>query len=225
MDVVQRPELVEEIAEGLNTFLRVRHMIPLPEYAKIKDKYCIAYFGNCDEYLVQLKFLRPIMEKTYPGIQVYLACKPSALEWLEGEENVVTGTINHREFGYFRELRCDMRSHPVEAFMKESNIHCGPVRAIPIASPTKRGVIIQNGMLPTRSMSMDQILACRKFLFSKSCTIEMDGDIENADIVVGVESPKLFQAGANGTQVALVPTGFGENLFKSMYPRGTVLNF
>jgi hypothetical protein len=198
--------------------------VPLPEYVKVKDKYCIAYFGHCDDYLVQLKLLRPIMEKSFPGIHVYIACKTSAMEHMEGEDNVVN-IANPKDYGYFRELRCDMASHPVEAFMKESGLPCGPVRIKPFATNSKkRGVIVQNGMLPTRSLSMEQIIAARKFLFTKGCyNIEMDGNINEADVVLGVESAKLFQAGANGAQVFLVPTGFGENIFKCMYPKGTII--
>ena len=80
-------------------------MIPLPEYVKIKDNYCIAYFGFSKEYLVQLRLLRPCMEAAFPGIQIYL-CSRDDLTYLFKDEprtlNKSTLMDNKKQFAYIR---------------------------------------------------------------------------------------------------------------------------
>lgn len=201
-------------------------MIKLPTYATVKDKYCIAYFGNNHDYLVQLRLLRPFMEKTYPGIQVYIAYRDDTPGHIfHNTERTLTRSQlqeTRHEFAYVRELTCNMISHPVEDFMDESNIPCGPV---PVGQTfaTNVCVLVTTGMLPTRSLSRSEIEDIKTMVQSEGCIVQVDGDINQAQFVIGVENEKLFEAGARGCMVSLIPTGNGENLFKRMYPKGKVL--
>lgn len=199
--------------------------VPLPYYAKIKDNYCVAYFGNSKEYLLQLKLLRPIMEAQLPGIKVYIACKSEAIYLLSGEERILTREdlqSKKNEFAYVRELSCDMQSHPIEEFMKESNLACGPIKiTTPIIATTC--VLLTNAILPTKTLSGKQIQAAIDYIKQKGCEPQINGSIENADWVVGVENEDLFQAAAMGKKVTLIPTGLGENLFHAMFPKAELL--
>ncbi len=201
-------------------------VMPLSEYAKVKDKYCIAYFGNCDDYLVQLRLLRPMMELAYPGVLVYISHKDSASHIFSGADRTLTRTeleSSRNQFAYVRELSCDMSSHPVEQFMKESEIACGPVITT-VRPKTGRCVLLTQAMLPAKSLTATQISAMCEKLNAGGCdSLSVDGNIDDAGVVIGVECGKLFEAGSKGIKVILVATGFGENIFKCMYPSGTVI--
>lgn len=198
--------------------------IPLPTYAKIKDKYCIAYYGNNNDYLVQLKLLRPFMEKTFPGVQVYIAHRDNTQTLRDIERTLTRSELeaSRGDFAYVRELTCDMVNHPVELFMDESKIPCGPIPT-EAAPETNVCVLVTQSMLPTRSLTASETEEWRAMICAEGCNCIVDGDISQAQYVIGVESDKLFEAGAKGCRVSLIPTGIGENLFKRMYPKGKVL--
>jgi hypothetical protein len=130
--------------------------------------------------------------------------------------------MKKEDFAHVRELTCDMQVHPVEQFMKESFVPCGPVPTKP-HKKTGKCVLITQGMLPTRSLNSEEIQSYKKLMLAEGCNLSVDGDIEDAEFVIGVESEKVFQAAADGARTVLVATGFGENLFKCMYPKNTVL--
>lgn len=198
--------------------------VPLPHYAKIKDNYCIAYFGNSDEYLVQLKLLRPFMEKTFPGVQVYLACKDEAFSWLAGSERCYNQTSFEKErlnFAYVRELTCNLRSgiHPVEEFLKESDVPCGPLSQPQEKWQSRQCVLLTKGCSPTQSLSEQLIKTNCNLIHRRGFQVQVDAEITTeTGWVVGVESAALFQAAADGIKTTLIRTGIGENLFKSMFP-------
>ena len=82
-------------------------MIPLPLYAKIKDRYCIGYFGQSHDILSDLKKARSIIEKELPGIQVYICCNDEKAGMLSGEDRVILKSQlpeKIKELAYFREL-------------------------------------------------------------------------------------------------------------------------
>ena len=82
-------------------------MIPLPLYAKIKDRYCIGYFGQTTETLLDLKKARPFIEKELPGIKVYICCNDEKASVLDGEDCIILRSeleTRLKEVAYFREL-------------------------------------------------------------------------------------------------------------------------
>jgi hypothetical protein len=199
--------------------------LPLPQYAKVKDNYCIAYFGNNKEHIVQLKLLRPYMEATFPGVKVYLACREDSAYLLKGEERIIIREElkeNKHLFGYVRELLCDMQSNPIEEFMNESAIPFGPIRAEqPLKN--KKCVLLTNGISPVKSLTGNQIKLAISHIQSKGYQPEINGSTEDAGWVVGVENEEFYLAAAAGRAVTLIPTGFGENLFKKLFPSGQIL--
>jgi hypothetical protein len=199
--------------------------LPLPQYAKAKDNYCIAYYGNNKEHLVQLRLLRPFMESTFPGIKVYLACREDAAYLFKGEERIFTSEelkTNKHLLAYIRELTCDMQSHPVEEFMNESAIPCGPIRKEALSSP-RCPVLLTNGISPVRSLNGKQIQEAIRYIRRIGGEPSINSPWESADWVIGVENEQLYEAAAAGKYVTLIPTGFGENLFNKMFPAGQIL--
>lgn len=165
------------------------------------------------------------MEKTFPGIKVFLACKEDSIYLLEGEERIISKeqlNENKNMFAYIRELLCDMQSHPVESFMDESSIPCGPITI----NESKIGncVLLTNGIFPVKSLNSNQIKQAIKYIESKGCSVSLNSSTDNAEWIVGVENEYLYQSAANGKKITLIPTGFGENLFKRMFPNTEILH-
>lgn len=99
--------------------------IPLPKYAKIKDNYCIGYFGTDPNVVQQLKRARPFIEKELPGLKLFISC-PDEMVPLLGEDRVVPGSqlaaqVDECRFAYYRELSRE-ESQVVRAFLTESKI-------------------------------------------------------------------------------------------------------
>lgn len=200
--------------------------IPLPEYIKVKDNYCLAYFGNSKEYLVQLRLLRPFMEKQFPGVKVFLCCKDCYFYLLKNEERILTQTelqSKKNEFAYVRELTCNMQSHPIEEFMNESSINFDPIQICKIVKPASC-VLLTNGILPVKSLTGHQIQNAINFIKSNKIEPLINTDIDHADWVVGVENENLVLAGEMGKKISLITTGFGENLFKKMFLNCEILH-
>lgn len=189
-------------------------MISFLHYSKIKDKYCIAYFGNANEYLVQLKLLRPILEQKFSGTKIYLACKPESMYLLEGEERILdkdTLSLKYRSFAHVRELTCNMKTHPIENFLKESEIK-NYVICEKSECNSEKTVIFPKGCLPTKSINPAEYNA------------QIEGNFMDAGHVIGVENEQLFLAASMGIKTTLINTGKGVNLFSKMFPNALIKN-
>lgn len=166
------------------------------------------------------------METLLPGIKVFIACRSEAKYLLKGEERILSQEelqVKKAEFAYVRELSCNMESHPIEDLMKESNLPCGPI-PVPEIDRSNRCVLLTNGILPTKTLSSNQIQEAIKHIQKSGENPEINGSIDSAGWVVGVENEQLFQAAAAGKKVTLIPTGFGTTLFKEMFPKGELLS-
>ena len=80
------------------------YLIPLPLYAKIKDNYCIGYFGESQEIIDDLIKARPIIEKELPGLRLYICCADE--KELKEERMFAKSELASKikEFAYFREI-------------------------------------------------------------------------------------------------------------------------
>jgi hypothetical protein len=67
-------------------------------------------------------------------------------------------------------------------------------------------------------LEKEQLRILKNMAINEGYEIELDSNIKNASLVVGVESVQLFEAAAKGIRTILVPTGVGENLYKTMFP-------
>jgi len=99
--------------------------MPLERYAKVKDKYCVCYFGPSPQYLAQLVAVRPYIETELKGLEIYIGYRDDLLYVVEKEERIVPQSkIKERKhhFGYIRDLRYNPNDHPIEFFLTESNL-------------------------------------------------------------------------------------------------------
>ncbi len=200
----------------------------LPKYREVKDKFCVGYFGPCNEYVTLLLGLRKLVEAELPGLRVYIGCR----EDLCGPENTVPESEVMRMtrepwgtgFGHIREIRCNMKDHPVEAFFAESKIAIRPT-ADHQPDPDNRVVrLYPNGTSPTRSLTDTQTQAIAKRYAKDGYVVRQDGPWDDAGIVVGVESTSLWEAAMAGKSVVLCDTGLGTALFRVICPWGTVIS-
>lgn len=188
-------------------------MIPLRDFNRVKNKYCIHYCGNCSEYLVQLYLLIPQIEDNYKGIQIFLCCKEEHVDLFGNKDKIIKKEkLVKEKFACVKYLNCDMKSHPVESFLKESNIKIKPI--------TEK-IIINNGPivlstktnLPTKKVTKEQI--DKVFKLFPNCLV--DKNELDASILISPENEFLFKKAADGARTILIPNGFGENLYKSMF--------
>ena len=196
-------------------------------YSKVKDKYCIAYGGHCSEYLVQLRLLRPLLEKEFPGVDIYLSGRDDFLHLLHGEKYVIPYSKvkdRKREFGYLRELVTG-KGHPVLQFLQESGIN-DPVSVPTSPNHNKLCVLTTTAIPPTKPISEGQIAQLRSDAIYSGYQVLVDPEpsvLESAGWVIGVENPILFEAAGLGIRTTLVTTGIGEKLYKLMFPKGEIM--
>lgn len=200
-------------------------MLEFEKYAKIKDHYCICYFGPSDEYLLQLKLLKPIIESQFLGIKVFFGCRDEKIHLFD-DQNVMKVSeikVKRYDFAHINELRFDGLQHPVEQFIKNSGItDCCIVTNEPIK--TKKCVIITTGQHPTKNLQQKEVDALKKLATEDGYDVEIDTNVESAGLVMGVESYLLFEAASKGIKTKLVPRGMGTNLYKRMFSDAEVLN-
>lgn len=96
-----------------------------PHYTKIKDRYCIAYFGNEAKFVEQLKVARPLIEAEFPGLEIHLSCRDTLFHLLLDEPNRVPESQirdNRYQYAYVRVISYNMKTSPVIELLKESGI-------------------------------------------------------------------------------------------------------
>ena len=154
------------------------------------------------------------MEKTFPGIKVYLSCKNNYMYLLKDEQRIIQFEEldkNRNLFGYIRTIKNENNTHPIENFMLESDIEVLPIKTNTNTS-NKKCVILSNGIEPVRSLTGDQIKKLYEKLESKGFDVFLNVDFSDAGLVVGVENENLYLAAESGISTNLIATGFGENL-------------
>lgn len=197
--------------------------IPFPRYAEIKDKFCIVYLGLSEDYVLQLSHMRTYFESSFPGIIVHLCFRDQFvcnLQFLK--EDIEKGYIfpqsdlkaKKRSFAHVREITCNLQEHPIETFLKESDLRTPVLQKINVAE-TKTFHICPHGNYPTKSMSQQQIEKAKNLAQQKGFLLIDDC---NAGWIIGPENENTFQAAINGKKVTLVDNGFGGNFFQDMFP-------
>ena len=201
-------------------------MIGYEQFSKIKDNYCICYFGHCDEYLVQLRLLKNVLEREFKELNIFFSCKDEKTSFLEGLEIVQITQIKQRknEFAHIKEIRCNGVSHPIEDLMLESGI-TNFVVTEKFESPTRKCVIVTKGTMPTKSLDEMEVKTFENMAKKLGYHVSLnDKSISGAGWVIGVESPQLFEAAGKGIKTTLIDTGVGTRLYKNMFPNGNVLH-
>jgi hypothetical protein len=202
-------------------------MIDFPKYAQIKDRYCVCYFGQSDEYVLQLALLKPLIESKYQGLKLYLGCKDETVDKLKLDQAQILKLSDLRsrrlEFGHMREIKFDGKNHPIEVFAKECDLPNYAVCQKIQDEKTIRCVIITQGAYPTVSLNQNQTDYLVKITKQLGFSPEINTTIENSGLVIGVESFDLFKAASQGIETKLISTGLGSNLYSMMFPHGEIL--
>lgn len=199
-------------------------MIKLEQYTKVKNNYCLCYFGHSDEYLVQLRLLKPVIERRFPGLNLYFGCKDGKEHLLSGCDPILKVSeikIKRHHFAHIRELRFSS-THPIEDLLVESEVTNFALRNSVIPKNTDLCVIVKDGAYPTKPLERDVLKKLKSMISTQGYQYEVGEDITNASWVVGVESVPLFEAAAQGIRTTLVPTGVGTRLYKHMFPKSEV---
>lgn len=201
-------------------------MISMSDYAIIKNNYCICYFGYCEEYLIQLKLLRPYLERKFPGLNIFLSCKDDFFHLIDQSEKTLKLSeikLHKSKFAYIREIQFNGHTHPVEDLMIESNILKYHI-ADPKEIKTNNFIICTKSSYPTNPLSTTQITTLKRMAYDLKLEPIIDDDIKGAGMVAGVESYSLYQAASQGIPTILVPTGIGTRLYKNMFPNSQILS-
>lgn len=200
-------------------------MIEFRKYAEVKDNYCLCYFGYSDEYLVQLRLLKPILERQFPGLHICFGCKDDKVDLLSGCGAILTISkvkVDRNNYAHIREIRYNGRTHPIEDLLQEAEIENATVVSGFCPPVTRKCVLITKGSYPTKSLQQNEIEQIEHRIKKEHFDIEQNVGITNASLVVGVESPELFEAAGQGIRTILVPTGIGTNLYRKMFPQNEV---
>jgi len=197
----------------------------LPRYREVKDKYCVCYFGPCNEYITLLLGLRKQAEAVLPGLQLYIGCKDS----LYGVERTVPESVIMqmiREpwgtgFGHIREIRCDMVNHPIEQFFKEIKIEPATYKPEPENRVMR---FCPNGTSPTQSCTQQEVQTFVTHYTKLGYVVRLDGPWNDAGMVVGVECPEVWEAALAGKSTVLYESGLGTAFFRVICPWGEVIS-
>ncbi|MCK9459697.1 MAG: hypothetical protein M0R80_08665 [Proteobacteria bacterium] len=196
--------------------------LAFPSYSKIKNRYCVAYYGPCREYVLQLLYLRSAIEKELPGLELYISCSDDCRCFIPDNTKIIFASEigdRKKEVAYLRELRCDLETHPVWQWIQESKLTLKFLEPPQTKNITKKiCAICTKANLPTKSMpDVDKLI---KWVISKGFSVSEN--VSEADWVVGTENEQLFVAAIQGVKTTLVPTGLGTELYKRLFPSGEI---
>lgn len=199
--------------------------IKFPDYVAAKNHYCVCYLGHCDEYLLLLLALRPHIEQKCPELNVWICGHDRIEKWLAKHPHTLTYSQlkkRKREFACIRQIQTELKSgnHPIEQIYDECELN---VTFKPAGDETRKCVICKEAVTPTKPLSQQDVDRLQQIYRSEGYSVEVEGDIHNAGLVVGVESPKLFEAGLLGIKTTLIDTGVGSTLYKKLFPQGEIL--
>lgn len=79
----------------------------MAKYSLIKNNYCIGYYGDSNERVSQLVWLRPLMEEKYPKIKVYLSFNDSVKYLVEEQDRIILKSEfknKKKDIAYFYEI-------------------------------------------------------------------------------------------------------------------------
>jgi len=200
-------------------------MFTLPDYAKIKDNYCISYYGHSDEYLVQLRLLKNIIQDRFHGLNIYFGCKDDKIHLLENESVMKSTEIKakRRNFAQIKNIEFNGETHPIEDLLVESGILNFEIPISEQFEHSNKMMITTQGNYPTAPLTKKQIDTLKRIGSKAGYSVEIDTDWRDAGWVAGVESVELFEAAGSGIKTTLVDTGIGKRLYKFMFPQGEII--
>lgn len=194
-----------------------------PDYVRVKNNYCICYFGRANEYLVQLRLILPRIQSIYPDIKIYIACKDELTKLVPGSLPLTKIKLLKKDFAYVFEIKCNSEVHPIEEFCNKSNINYKSI-CTNAETPTSICSIYSHGYYPTRSLNDKEIEYLVSYVKGKGFIPKINSDFESAGWVIGVENEYLFEGASKGIKTSLIRSGLGTDFYKKMFPCGEILS-
>lgn len=194
--------------------------IPYNRYLQTKDNCLISYYGTFDEFVLQLNYIRPVLEQSLNGINIYIGCKGSLRKTLGEFDRIVYDEKNLNCY-YQKELIFDQINHPIVSIIEDCNLK---FTQNSIDSKTNKCVICTKNLPPFGPMTSEEIEKCRRLALSKGFEVEIDGVVENAGWVIGIENAALYKAACAGVKCSLIPRRIGTKLFQYLFPKFEILN-
>lgn len=191
--------------------------LPFHHYKRVKNKYCIAYFGNHNDYILLLKFLRPYIERQFNGTQIYIACKDESFYLLQNEPRVVKKSeFDKNNYCYVRYLTLNMTKniHPIYELLVESDIKTPKFEFINNLEH-KYFDICANAILPNKSIT--DIQKEKIISIFKNRGLIFSSDRENCHLI-SVENEIFTKNILSGIKCTLIDTGLGSKLYKLIFP-------
>ncbi len=214
-------------------------------YAKIRNNYCISYYGLVPEYVVILRLLRPYMNKAYPHLRIFISCRDEIMYLLEEEPDILGySEIYDRknDFAYIRELNTSTSApHVMETLIRDSIPNFIFERPEKPKLISHHCLVCPDGALPTQSHP-DSGKLCEYAESRGYKTTIVGSDIhpgttktnfrpgskkfkilDEVDWVIGVENEFIFEAIRRGIKTTLISSGLGNNLYKTLSPEGEIV--
>lgn len=200
----------------------VAPLLPLSKYIEIKNNYCLGYYGPLNEYVLLLRYFKPIIEQTL-NVNLILSFKDS-LNTSDEINQTDTQKFLYDKYIGFEEIKLDLKTHPILNILKEANI---PIAPIPFNNiDTKKCVIITKGIYPpTKQLTDLQVQKISQCVQNKGYSVEINTDITNAGLIVGVESESFCKAVLQGYKAVLIPTGLGTELYEKLLGKKETLQY
>jgi hypothetical protein len=175
--------------------------------------------------LVQLRLIKPSLERRFPGLNICFGCKDDKVAFLKESALTISRLkVDRHNFAHIREIKFNGQTHPIEDLLCEAGMKIPVITTEIRPRENDRCVLVAHGNYPTKSLEKIQIEQLKALVQNDGYVIDWDGPVSNASIVVGVESIQLFEAAAMGVRTILVPTGLGTNLYQSLFPKGEIWN-
>ena len=209
----------------------------LTEYVKIKDNYCICYFGHQTAYLVQLRILRPFIEQALPKLRLYICCNDEYLYLFEDEPRIVAHSqIDKKQFAFIRELVAN-KDHVIENLLKESDI---AIPALPQTNKDGVCLILPEGIPPVKSVSVQMLEKYARLRGLEPIVVGSDVNAsmqsivyrpkgeerlrlaKQAKIAIGVECDLLYLTGFYGGRTVLMSNSCGLDFYRKLFPDGNI---
>lgn len=124
-------------------------------YVTIRNNYCLAYHGQCAEYVTVLRLLRPAIQSQLSDVAVFISCADKLAYLLAGEDNVIPfSSLRDRknDIAHIRQIGADLSGqHPLVTLMTESGLK---FPALPSARPpaSRRCLICPDSGHPDRCL-------------------------------------------------------------------------
>lgn len=195
-------------------------MTPYLIYVNTKNKLCISYHGIIGEFILQLLFIKPKIQEKYPEFDLYISCKDEIFERLKTLDNklIPMSDIEKKQFINFYNINHNHFCHPIEKFIDENHLELNNIKRNSNISLNKKCVITTTALAPFKGLSPEQVEKAINLAKSKGLEILMNEEVENPAWVIGCENELFYKKAIAGSNVILIQTNKGNNVFKKLFP-------